>query len=78
LRIVEIIASKDGSDPVLEVLAAGPLENLLVKHGSVLIDQVEELAQRSPVFRGLLGGVWQRETESAVWERIVAARTKAW
>jgi hypothetical protein len=78
LRIVELIVSKDRSDPVMEVLAAGPLENLLVKHGPALIDKIEELAKSKPEFRMLLGGVWQRETDSSVWERVIAARAKAW
>jgi hypothetical protein len=78
LHIVDLIATKDGSDSVLGVLAAGPLENLLVRHGPLLIDQIEEIAKGSPVFRTLLGGVWQRETEKDVWERVVAARAEKW
>jgi hypothetical protein len=78
LQIIELIANKDSSDPVIEVLAAGPLENLLVKHGSAVIDRIEQLANENPVFRMLMGGVWQRETDSDVWERVVAVRTKAW
>jgi hypothetical protein len=78
LHIVALIAQTDSSDPVMEVLAAGPLENLLVKHGGALIDQIEDLAKKDTVFRKLLGGVWQRETDNSVWERVVAARTNAW
>jgi hypothetical protein len=78
LRIIEGICSKDCSAPVIEVLAAGPMEELLVKHGPKIIEQVEEVAGRNPRFKELLGGVWQRETESGVWERVVAARSRAW
>ena len=78
LRIVEQICNEDHSDSIIEVLAAGPMENLLANHGREIIEQVEEIARRNPVFRELLGGVWQRETETAVWERIVAARSQTW
>jgi hypothetical protein len=77
VRIVQLICSKDSSDQIMQVLAAGPLENLLVKHGRQIIDQVEDAARESPVFRELLEGVWQREMDAAVWQRVLTARLKA-
>jgi hypothetical protein len=78
LRVIEMICNKDSTNTIMEALAAGPLENLLVMHGSDVIDQVEHLAKMNPVFKELLGGVWRRDMEEAVWERVVAARSGAW
>jgi hypothetical protein len=56
--ILEIL-QRSGSEQVRENLAAGPLEDLLTKHGHHFIDRVETEAQRNPHFRSLLAGVWQ-------------------
>ncbi len=54
-------------------LAAGPLEDLLVRHGADFIDKVELEAQRSIFFRSLLGGVWKNAIQVDVWKRVQAA-----
>jgi len=57
------------------VLAAGPLEQLIVDHGPELIGQIELLAHRSPRFRFLLSGVQsQGIDETEVWQRVLRAR----
>jgi hypothetical protein len=58
---------------VIEVLAAGPLEDYLAKCGEAAIDRVEKQAQRDPRFRSLLGGVWQNGMSDAVWARVQAS-----
>lgn len=68
----------DPSHPTFQVLAAGPLEDLLGAHGAVLIERVEVEARRNPAFNLLLGGVWQNEISKEVWARIQAARLKVW
>ncbi len=62
----------------LALLAAGPLEDLLVHHGSAFIDRVEERARLDPVFNELLGGVWQNAMSDAIWERIQVTRNSVW
>ena len=56
-------------------LAAGPLEDLIARHGEAVIDRIEEVARTSARFRFILSGVWpQRKQDSPVWQRILAAR----
>jgi hypothetical protein len=66
------------SERVVSVLAAGPLEDLLAKHGSTYIDRVEQLAKDDEKFNSLLGGVWQNTMSDEVWERVKAARREVW
>jgi hypothetical protein len=55
--ICEIIRGVSDDD-ILAYVAAGPLEDLLVRHPHAFIDRVEALAMRDPHFRRALSGVW--------------------
>ena len=55
-----------------EVLAAGPIEDLLAKHGADFIDRVEAEARNDPNFAKVLGGVWKNEMPADVWARLQA------
>jgi hypothetical protein len=68
--VIRAILALDASNRVLQVLAAGPVEDLLVKHGPDLIGKVEVEAHRDPAFRKLLGGVWKSGIDSEVWRRV--------
>ncbi len=57
---------------ILEALSAGPLEDLLAKHGSQVIDRVEIEARRNPQFSSLLGGVWKNTMSGEIWNRVQA------
>jgi hypothetical protein len=57
-------------DAHLELLAAGPLEDLLSKHGSAFIDRVEALARADSKFARVLGGVWQHTMPESLWLRV--------
>ena len=65
--------TKDISDKVVSVLAAGPLEDLLNGYGEKYIDEIEALSRRDPAFRYLLGGVWQSSISDEVWGRVCKA-----
>jgi hypothetical protein len=55
-------------------VAAGPLENAVVKHGPLLIDKIEALAKRSAKFRYFLSAIWgERNTDPKVWARVCKA-----
>lgn len=54
----------------LGLLAAGPLEDLLSKHGPAFIDRVEALARADPKFAWVLGGVWQHTMPESLWLRV--------
>src|SRR5438445_13456924 len=74
LALVESNLNQEGT----ALLAAGPLETLLVWHSSELIDRVELEAHRNPKFKHLLGGVWRQDIPEDIWQRIEAARQEAW
>jgi hypothetical protein len=66
----------DQSSVIAENLSAGPLEDLLAKHGDLVIDRVEAEAKRDPTFAFLLGGVWRNAISEAVWSRVSAIRNR--
>lgn len=68
----------DPSHHVFQNLAAGPLEELLSRHGAELIEEIEVEARRSPEFNLLLGGVWKNSMSEEVWRRVCAARRQTW
>ncbi len=75
LRIILRILERDPSDVIAGNLAAGPLEDLLSRHGPLIIDAVESEARSRPRFRELLSGLWRNVIHEDVWDRIQALRT---
>lgn len=69
---------RDMPDIAMASLAAGPLEDLLAHHGPEYIDRIETLVRQDPKFRHLLGGVWKNAMTDEIWQRVQAARIKAW
>ena len=69
--VLEIMKS-DRSIPIVGAIAAGPIEDLLVRHGSMIITKVEQHAKASPEFASMLGGVWKRDMDDSIWERLTA------
>ena len=74
--ILEILA-RNPPEPILGVLAAGPLEDLIHHVGPKFIDRIELQARQDPAFRHLLGGVWASGTTD-IWARVEAARGATW
>jgi hypothetical protein len=77
LLILDCIPS-DPANRHFQVLAAGPLENLLTRHGPAMVDEIDVLARRSPTFRLLLNGVWTSRVDSAVVERLAKYLGAQW
>lgn len=71
--ILKVVARRP-SEWALEVLAAGPLEDLIADKGHYFIDRIELEARRDPVFRRTLHGVWRNASSQEVWDRVVRAR----
>ena len=46
------------ADDILAYVAAGPLEDLMVRHPHAFIDRVESLAKQDAHFRRAVSGVW--------------------
>ena len=61
---------KDISNEIIEMLAAGPMEDLLSYAGESYIQEIEDLARKDPKFASLLGGVWESSMSGEVWKRI--------
>lgn len=64
-RIFELLlalarAAKD--DEALAYLGAGPIEDLITRHGSQLLDGIDQWARRDPAFRKALSDVWITRT----------------
>lgn len=68
--ILNKIIDIDSSDLILMNLAAGPLEDLLVTHGSDFIGRIESAAKSDPRFRMMLKMVWRNNMPEVVWERV--------
>jgi hypothetical protein len=68
--IILAILEKDPSNEVLEVLAAGPLEDYLATNNEEFIVNVENRAKEDPKFASLLGGVWQNGMTEETWARV--------
>jgi hypothetical protein len=66
------------ADSVAEVLAAGPLEDLLALFGPQVINRVEETARKDPLFKDLLGGVWKNSMSEEIWNRVQACGGESW
>lgn len=71
-KVIEAITRASGNDATLANLAAGPVEDLLAKHGDQFIARIEALARKDGQFRKLLGGVWRNTITEKVWLRIKA------
>ena len=72
ILLIHSLAPEDAA--ILENLSAGPLEMLLVHHGSKMIRLVEEEAERNPQFANLLGGVWKNGMTDEIWARVQAVQ----
>lgn len=68
------LAACETADDVA-LVAAGPLEDLVVLHGAALIDEIEAWAAAAPRFSYALTGVWPQDLKgSLLWARVEAAR----
>jgi hypothetical protein len=77
-EMIKAIVEVDSSPRVMEITAAGPLEELLVQHGERMIAKIENDAEQNDSIRELLGGVWQSEMPGPVWAKVLAIRTRKW
>lgn len=74
IALIRSVLAKVSDEEMLAVLAAGPLEDVLAKHGPEVIDEVERLALQDHRFRELLFGVWRNTVDTATWERLERLR----
>ena len=74
-----VAQSEDDADKewALAMIGAGPMEELLGKHGPDFIDAVELEARRWPAFRQMLTNVWPSKINEPVWQRVLVASGRA-
>lgn len=66
LRILEL----DSSEKIINAVGAGPLEDLMAKHGESFIVKVEEQASKSEVFKQTMRSVWLDSDDTRVYARF--------
>jgi len=64
------IHAQELSEKVRGMLAAGPLEDLLVYHGEQYIKHVRALALKDPIFKETLAGVWLDANEISICKKF--------
>lgn len=68
-HVILLILDKTDNENVLDMLAVGPLEDLIDSHGETFIDKIEAEASQNIKFLNALSKVWQSSTPD-VWRRI--------
>jgi hypothetical protein len=58
VAVVSALVDGAETDDDLARVGAGPLEDLLVRHGASLVDELDDMARRDSRFAQALGGVW--------------------
>ena len=76
--IEEIFAIESSSNLIIANLAAGPLEDLLVQHGDLMIEKIVNIAESNPLWRKMLGAVWQNDIKDHVWSRLKSVTGSSW
>jgi len=74
ISFMQLVLNKTDNEELLAVLAAGPLEDVLVRHGPEVIDEVERTATQNQRFRELLFGVWRNAIDATTWQRVERLR----
>src|SRR5690606_9863070 len=67
LKIIVKICETTDNEEILSNVAAGPLEDLLVRHGKTVIAEVEKWAIQNRKYKRVLASVWKNEIDDAVW-----------
>lgn len=75
--VVKQILEKINWVDIAALLAAGPLEDLLSRHGDAFIERAETEAISNPRFAFLLGGIWQFQISDENWRRIGRVANRA-
>lgn len=64
-------------EQLLNLLAAGPVEDFLGRHGEVYLDRIHSLALEHRRLREVLDGFWQGAMPKRVWHRIEILKQSA-
>ncbi|MEE9421907.1 MAG: hypothetical protein V3V50_01985 [Gammaproteobacteria bacterium] len=67
--ILEIL-DLDSSEEIIKAVGAGPLEDLMVYHGSQFIQKVDSQAEKSNVFKTAMQNVWLDSDDTSVYSKF--------
>lgn len=73
LELIVGIIHADSSDFIMANVAAGPLEDLLVRNGEKIIDNLCLLANDDESVKKSLSFVWKNKISSDVWHKLQSA-----
>lgn len=68
--ITEIFENNANKEIVMDNLAAGPLEDLLVYHGAEVINLVKKYCGSHSSFKEVVSGVWRNRIDLVVWDEL--------
>ena len=70
LLVIDDIVKTSQDDVVLANLAAGPIEDLLVRHDEYIIEHVVAITKGNPSWHKILRSVWKNSIADEVWDRV--------
>lgn len=70
LEILELL--RDEEELLIASIGAGPLEDLLNRHGGDYIDRIVERARQNRRFRVAASCVWPSRIDPTIWQRLQA------
>jgi len=73
-ELIREVVRLDPAKRSWDILAAGPLEDLLSQHGVAIIDYITDDIKQDSSLQELLRGVRQFDTGDDVWKRVEALR----
>lgn len=71
--VVRKLAELATSEEDFGKIGAGPLEDLLAKHGVIFIERIERAAKSDASFKRCLSHTWQNAMPQDIWARVCLA-----
>ena len=69
-ELIQEVVRLDPEKRSWDILAAGPLEQLLSEHGAAIIDYIADDIEQDRALQELLKGIRQSNTPDDVWQRV--------
>lgn len=69
-EVIVALAGAANTEPLLEAIGAGPLQDLMTQHGEEYIAQVEREAGENARFRRAMAGAWLDSDDTPVWAKF--------
>lgn len=68
--IIEIYEKYKDVEIVMDNLAAGPIEDLLLHHGEKALSKIKKYIEEAADFKMVLLGVWRNSIDRVVWDEL--------